>query len=255
MAGAPDVHAAESALEKSEAVIGKQLPNYQLLGQDGRYFALHSFRGKYLLVSFIYTSCPGPCVAISQSVRNLFSKMNPAVVKKVRALSISFDTLNDTPQKLEAYGKEFTDSFDAWTFARADEVTTKKIAEGLGFFYEKKAPGWYEHMNRLTLVGPDMKPIRNFYGTDFDPAQVGGAIKASLEGRSVKSSMMDSLSRVMLFCSEYDGDAKTYKVNYMFLFSVLVQYLLVLGTVVYFLWDHITGLFNRIFKGRSKSAN
>jgi len=248
-------YAADSVLEKSEAIIGKQLPNYQLLSQEGKYVALHSYRGSYLLVSFIYTTCPGPCVAISQSVGNLLSGMDSSVAGKVYALSVTFDPENDSPEKLKAYGREFTDSFDRWSFVKGDHQVTGAIAEGLGFFYEKKAPGWYEHMNRMTLVGPDMRPIVNFYGTDFDPVKVEKAIKDHMAGRGVASALTDRLSQALLLCSDYDYRSKTYKVNYLYVLSMLGQMTLIMGTVIYLLWDEITGIFRKIFKGRPKSAN
>jgi len=247
--------AADSVLEKSEAIIGKQLPNFQLLNQEGKYVALHSYRGNYLLVSFIYTSCPGPCVAISQSVGNLLSALDPDLAKNVYAFSVTFDPENDSPEKMKAYGKEFTDSFDRWLFVKGDHQVTGAIAEGLGFFYEKKAPGWYEHMNRLTLVGPDMRPIVNFYGTDFEPAKVEKAIRDSMAGRSVTSALTDRLSQALILCSDFDFRTKTYKVNYLFVLSLLGQIILIIGTVTYLLWDEITGIFRKIFKGRPQSAN
>ena len=241
--------------EKSEAVIGKQLPNYRLLDQDGRFVALHKLRSKYLLVNFIYTNCPGPCIAITQSVANLMENMDPEVVIHVHALSITIDHANDSSEKLKEYALEFTDGFERWTFARSDQDTLRNMADGLGFYFTKTSEGWFEHMNRLTVVGPDMKPIIHYYGTDFDPVEVEEAIKASMDGRDVQKQLTDSISKALVLCSDYDPVTGTYQVDFKFLIQAGVNYLLVAATIAFFMWGPLTRTFHRIFGGLFKSGS
>ena len=247
--------AGPSTVEKSEEVIGKRAPNYRLTNQEGQFVALHSLKGKYSLVSFIYVNCPGPCIAITQSVANLFRKMDPKILMSVQGLTITIDSANDTSEKLKAYGLEFTDNLENWTFARADEETVQRLSADLGFFFEKKDEGWFEHMNRLTLLGPDMTILAHFYGTEFDPVQVEEAIRDSMEGRSVKNKLKDTLDYALVFCSNYDPVSGTYKVDYKFLMVIIIQDLLALATLVYFARHRLIKIFSRLTGGRIKSAS
>ena len=250
-----DVSAGLSTMEKSEAVIGRLAPNYRLMNQDGQFVALHSLKGKYLLISFIYTECPGPCIAITQSVANLFKRMDPDIASRTYGLTITIDNATDSSSKLKEYGLEFTDSFDRWMFARTDDETLKRLVTDLGFYFEKKNEGWFEHMNRLTLLGPDMRLLAHFYGTEYKPADVEGAIRDSLEGRTVKSRLKDTFDYALVFCSDYDPVTGVYKVDYKFLAVILFQDFLALATAVYFLRHRISRMFLWIFKGRIESGS
>ena len=44
----------------TEAKEGDEVPDYRLVNQDNKEIRLHSFRGKALLLTFIYTRCPLP---------------------------------------------------------------------------------------------------------------------------------------------------------------------------------------------------
>ena len=50
-----------SALRAGDAVVGKLVPEYTLLDRQGRPVRLADYRGKPLLVSFIYTGCFQVC--------------------------------------------------------------------------------------------------------------------------------------------------------------------------------------------------
>ncbi|MDH5509060.1 MAG: SCO family protein [Nitrospinota bacterium] len=252
---ATNVFAGPSTIEKSEAVIGRLAPNYRLMNQEGRFVALHSLKGKYLLISFIYTECPGPCIAITQSVANLFKQMDPKIAERTQGLTITIDNVTDSSEKLKEYGLEFTDNFDSWIFARTDDETLPRLAADLGFYFEQKEKGWFEHMNRLTLLGPDMRLLAHFYGTDYDPVAVEGAIRDSLEGRTVKNRLKDTLDYALVFCSEYDPVSGTYKIDYKFLFVIIFQDLIALATAAYFLRHRISRMFSWIFKGRTESGS
>jgi len=225
---------ADSAFNASEAVVGRAVKNYRLINQDGQFTQFHSFKGKPVLLSFFYTECPGPCVMLNQSLMTLREKFEPSLAARVALVSVTVDMLRDTPAKLRDYGLAFTTAFDQWTFARADGGTLEGMAADLGFKFKKAGDG-FEHMNRVTLIGPDGVVRRHFYGTEFDAAEVQEALRASIEGRTVKSVLSDALARAMIYCSNYDPVTRTYQIDYKFIGSIIVQYTLVMGSLL-FIW-------------------
>jgi len=86
---------------------GDVVPDFRFVNQDGRAIHLHQFRGKPLLITFIYTRCPLPdfCPRMNENFVRVQTLLNnqAAVLKNVELLSISFDPDYDTPAVLKHY--------------------------------------------------------------------------------------------------------------------------------------------------------
>ncbi len=121
-------------------VPGESVPNFSFLNQSDKIIHLDQFRGKVLLLTFIYTRCPlsNYCPRMSRN----FAKINnalarePSLYSRTHLLSVSFDPSYDTPSVLRSYGGAYTGKFtDAtfrhWDFAAPPE---KELAKVLKFF-------------------------------------------------------------------------------------------------------------------------
>lgn len=235
---------ADSILEQSEAVIGSSVKNYRLINQDGEFTPLYNFKGRPILLAFFYTECLGPCLLINQSLKHVRASLNGKIAGQVLTLSVSIDPLTDTPEKLREYGLEFTDNFDNWVFARVDPSTLELMTKDLGFKFDRSG-AMIKHMNRLTLIGPDTVVRKHFYGTDYDATDVKKAITAVMEGRSISNKMTDIIDWALIYCSNYDPVTKTYKIDFSFIASIVIQYILVAGTLVFIFRDKISGYFSK----------
>ncbi len=236
-----------SAIEESEKAVGKKMGNYRLIDQDGVFTPFYTFIGHPVLLNFMYTNCVGPCQIASAGISKVRKSLNPELAAQLITVSITLDIDRDKPHILKEFGYGFTDSFESWKFARADEITLEKMIADLGFKYEKTEMGM-DHMNRLTLIGPDGIVKKHFYGMNYDPAIVGPAIKAVVEGRGLSEAISDSLGRVLLYCSNYDPITKTYRVDFMFVAIVIFQYLLVMGCIIFYFRAGIARIFMKLIK-------
>ena len=90
---------------------GDLVPDFELRNQDGRQIHLDQFRGKSLLVTFIYTRCPLPnfCPLVTHNFAAIDKQMaaKPGLYAKTHLLSVSIDPDNDTPARLRAYGATY----------------------------------------------------------------------------------------------------------------------------------------------------
>ncbi|MBF0170959.1 MAG: SCO family protein [Nitrospinae bacterium] len=220
------------ALANSEATVGRTVGNYQIVDQDWELVPFHSLRGKVILLTFFYIDCHGPCFLINDSLRRVMAGLDADLADGVTGLSVTIDAENDTPGELRTYGGQFTPSFDRWRFVSADRETLAKMTADLGFSYQKGVIG-FEHLNRMTLIGPDGTVAAHFYGVDYDPAEVNAAVRSLLEGRPLGARLSDVASKLMLYCSSYDPVTKTYRINGPFVAAILVQYLLIMGTLLF----------------------
>ena len=87
---------------------GAQIPDVPLVNQDGKTIHLSDFKGKSVLITFIYTRCPFPtfCPLISNEFAALHKELlkAPGDYKRTHLVSISLDPAFDTPPVLRKYG-------------------------------------------------------------------------------------------------------------------------------------------------------
>src|SRR5665213_1826602 len=103
---------------------GEAVPNFKLLNQSGREIHLNQFRGKVLVLTFIYTRCRSSqfCPLMSRNFAELDQLLaaDPKLYAKTHLLSISFDPKYDTPKVLRSYGGAYTGRFTKENFQHWD---------------------------------------------------------------------------------------------------------------------------------------
>jgi protein SCO1/2 len=165
---------------------GDRVPDFKLRNQDGRAIALHQFRGKELLITFIYTRCPLPnfCPRVTHEFADINRQLqsNPALYQKTHLLCVSFDPANDTPERLRAYGATYIGSdaksaFTHWDFAVPDKETLTKMARFFDVGITQEADSTITHTLSTTLVGADGKVVEFYPGNDWTVDQVLADVK------------------------------------------------------------------------------
>ena len=160
---------------------GDAVPDFKLRNQDGRLIHLGQFRGRELLVTFIYTRCPLPnfCPRVTHNFADINRQLasNPALYDKSHLLCVSFDPDNDTPQRLRAYGASYIgsdakDAFTHWDFAVPDKPELAKMAQYFDVGMTQAADNSITHTLSTTLIGADGKVVRFYPGNEWTPDQV-----------------------------------------------------------------------------------
>jgi protein SCO1/2 len=133
---------------------GKPLPRATLVDQDEHLVQLHdAFRGKTMLLSFIFTRCPDTdvCIAISTKYAQLQHDLDPAHFALVE---ISLDPPYDTPAVLRAYGKQFGQNRASWTLLTGTGGTIERVLDEFGISSLQTDSSTYIHSDRLFIVTP-----------------------------------------------------------------------------------------------------
>lgn len=177
---------ATSASLPTEAKPGDEVPNVTLRNQDGKEIRLHNYRGKALLLTFIYTRCPLPeyCTLMSNNFAQVDRQLqqNPDVYARTHLLSISIDPKYDTPPVLRSYGAAHTEryqdeTFAHWEFASGDQVKDLAQFFGLRYFTENDQ---IMHGLRTAIVAPDGKVARVYSDNTWKPEEVVNELKRVL---------------------------------------------------------------------------
>jgi len=166
---------------------GDEVPNFTLRNQDNREIRINNYRGKTLLLTFIYTRCPVPeyCTLMSDNFAQIERALgqDPQVYEKTHLLSISIDPAYDTPEVLRSYGAAHTEryekeTFSHWEFAGGTSEQVKDIAQffGLTYFPDKDQ---IIHALRTVIVSPEGKVAKVYTGNDWKPEEVLEEMKKS----------------------------------------------------------------------------
>jgi protein SCO1/2 len=74
-------------------------PPISLTDQYGRAVSLGDFRGKPVIVAFLYSNCGGPCTLIAQQIRGALDELP----RPVPVLIVSADPAGDTPRSIRRF--------------------------------------------------------------------------------------------------------------------------------------------------------
>ena len=176
------------------AKAGDEVPNFVLRNQDDRDIHIKDYRGKTLLLTFVYTRCPVPdyCTLMSDNFAQIDRALgqDPELYGKTHLLSISIDPEYDTPKVLRSYGAAHTERYQSetfahWEFAGGTKEQVKDIAQffGLTYFPEKDQ---IIHALRTVIIDPRGKVVKIYGGNDWKVDEVVDQIKKQSASSAVK---------------------------------------------------------------------
>ena len=167
---------------------GDLVPDFKLLNQSGRTIHLDQFKGKVVLMTFIYTRCQLAdfCPRMSHNFAEIDKALaaDPDLYKQTHLISVSFDPVYDTPKVLRSYGGAYTgnytnEKFLHWDFAAPPE---KELPAMTQFFNVGVTPGDSKsltHSLSTVLIGKDGKIVDWYPTNEWKPEVVVAAIRKS----------------------------------------------------------------------------
>jgi len=156
---------------------GDVVPDFGLVNQDNRQIHLHQYRGRPLLLTFIYTRCPLPdyCPLMSGNFAAIHYRLKslPQSDEVPRLLTISFDTDYDTPSVLREYAARYMRPvrFDQWEFATGSPEQIREITGYFGLVYRKETDQ-IVHSLVAALIDADGALVRLYQGNQWRPDEV-----------------------------------------------------------------------------------
>ncbi|MGO9086838.1 MAG: SCO family protein [Candidatus Sulfotelmatobacter sp.] len=160
---------------------GEEVPDFSFTNQSGKRISLQQYRGKVLVLTFVYTRCPFPdfCPRMSSNFAQIYQQLtaNPALAG-AHLLTISFDPEHDTPKVLRDYGFSVAHThdpalFNRWEFAVLRAPDLPKITDFFALTVKPEG-GLITHNLSTTVIGPDGKVVKWYHGGDW---QVSDLIK------------------------------------------------------------------------------
>jgi protein SCO1/2 len=169
--------------EKYFQSIDKDAPNFSLQDADGRGASLTDFRGKVVVLHFIYAACPDVCPLHADRIGEIQTLVSQSPMKdQVQFVSITTDPKNDTADVLRNYGSPHGLEGTNWVFLTTTpdqpEDATRKLAEQFGHKFIKMEDGYQIHGIVTHVIDKEGRWRANFHGLKFEPVNLVAFVNA-----------------------------------------------------------------------------
>lgn len=237
-AAAPNVPVLDEqkALKLSQSVVNQPVGDFILLDRDEKPVSLASYRGKPLLVSFIYTGCFEVCPTTTKNLQKAVTNTVAVLgADRFNVISIGFNQPFDTPSAMKAFAAQNGIVFPNWKFLSPAMAIVDNLTNRFGFSYVA-TPAGFDHIVQVTLVDADGKIYRQIYGEPLSADMLVEPLKQLITGAPVAQTraVADILDRVRILCSVYDPKTGQYRFNYSLVFEI-AGFITFFAYVVWFL--------------------
>lgn len=225
----------KAAFALSQGAIGNQIGDFVLLDRQGQPVELSRYRGKPLLVTFIYTACFQVCPTITRNlqkaVANTVSVMG---ANRFSVISIGFNQPFDSPAALKDFARQYGIDLPNWEFLSPAPAIVGDLTTNFGFSYVA-TPAGFDHINQVTLVDATGRIVRQVYGEKFTAEELAEPLKLLITGSAIPpeaGTLQEIMERVRILCSIYDPLTGRYRTNYSLYFQ-FAGFLTFVGFMIY----------------------
>jgi len=209
-AASADVKPEEVGIDEQ---LGKFIPlDTVLRDEDGHDVALRSLIDRPTVLTLNYFRCAGICSPQLNGVAETVNRTLAKIGEQYRIITISFDE-RDTPdiakRKRTNYLQEIRRpvSPNDWRFLTSDSVTSKKIADSVGFKF-KRVGDDFLHPGALMFLSPKGLVTRYMYGITYVPADWEMAVQEAARGE-----VQPTINKWLKFCFSYDPSGRRVALN------------------------------------------
>lgn len=150
--------------------VGETAPDFALFDQDGKVVQFARFRGKQIMVNFIYTRCPiaNMCPAATLKMMTTQKLAREAGVKNLELVSITLDPEYDTPGVLKEYATARGIDTSNFSFLTGPGNAIKDLLTQFGVIAEFQG-NLLNHTLATLLINEDGKISYRADGSQWEP--------------------------------------------------------------------------------------
>ena len=152
-------------------------PAFALQDADGNPVGPADFRGKVVILHFVYASCPDVCPLHAEKLAEVQGMINMTPMQDgVEFVTVTTDPLRDGPDVLRAYGDVHGLSPVNWVFLTSGpdlpQDTTRRLAEAYGHGFTTGDDGLQMHAIVTHIIDRKGRWRANFHGLEFNPTNL-----------------------------------------------------------------------------------
>jgi protein SCO1 len=182
LAGCGSSKAAQTTTAPKQRFAGGELtppktaPPIALHDANGTPVTLAAQRGRYVLVTFIYTHCPDVCPLITKNLNAALRVIGPSARKQVRVLAVSVDPVGDTPKAVKAYARE-KHLFPQFQYLIGTRAELRRVWKAWHVLAVETKPDLVDHVAYTALIDTNGKE-RVLYDSSVHATQVVHDLRA-----------------------------------------------------------------------------
>lgn len=163
---------ASSRYQGSLASPAEPAPPLRLRNYNGDPVNVDQYRGKALLVTFLYTKCPDACPLIASNLGAALSLLGPSKASHVQTIAVSVDPHGDNRKAVEAFLEEHKVAGRMlYLLGSAHELARVWKAWGVGSEQDTQDPGLVNHSGLVYGVSASGK-VTTLYPANFKPSEI-----------------------------------------------------------------------------------
>ena len=158
--------------EKYFQPVDSEAPGFNLEDANGRTISLVDFRGKVVVLHFIYTNCSDFCPLHAEKIAEIQKMVNITHMNDmVEFISITTDPKRDFGQVLRDFGDTHGLDRVNWTFLTAapgaPEDLTRELAKAYGAEFKLMSDGEQMHGVVTSVIRGDGRLVARFHSLNF----------------------------------------------------------------------------------------
>jgi protein SCO1/2 len=226
---------ATDAWRVSQSALGREIGDFALLDREGRPQRLADYRGKPLLVSFIYTGCFQICPTNTRSLHEAVDVLHKRFgTQRFNVVSIGFNQPTDSPQAMKAFAAQQRIDAPDWEFLSPHPKIVDALAENFGFRFRATAAG-FDHVLQLSVVDAQGRLVRQFYGDRPPAGELTELLQQLFSGAppAEPTPLAAFIDRVRILCTVYDPETGRVRVDYSLALEIAGGITFILAMVLY----------------------
>ena len=226
-----------------EQNLNGQLPlDAEFKDENGNVVKLGSFfgKGRPIVLALVYYECPMLCNEVLNGLTGSLKGISFDAGKDFDVVAISFDAReNDKPElaknKKASYLARYErkDAENGWHFLTGTQSEIDKVAQTVGFSYKfDEATNQFAHAGGLTIITPDGRISKYFYGIDYAPKDLKLGLMEASEGK-----IGNAAEKLYLYCFHYDPATGKYGLAILKVLRLMaIATVLGLGGMIFVFW-------------------
>lgn len=226
------------ASQMARAAIGRVVPDFELRDVGGKTVRLSQYRGKPLLVSFIYTGCFEVCPTQTRTLYEAVKGLDRLLGEnQFNVLSIGFNQPFDTPEAMRSFSAQHMIRHRNWAFLSPRPQEVQALTEAFGFSYVA-TPAGFDHVLGVTVLDAEGRIHTQVLGDRMAADRLGAPLRQLLlweqdSPAADLGTLASMVERVRILCTVYDAKTGAYRYDYKLILEIISGILFFFSVLVY----------------------
>ncbi len=216
--------------------VGRTVPDLEMRDRRGKPVRLSSYRGKPLLVSFIYTGCFEQCPTQTRTLYEAVKGLDTLLGQsQFNVVSIGFNQPFDSPEAMRSFSAQHRIQHRNWEFLSPKPGDVEALTRAFGFSWVA-TPAGFDHVLGVTVVDAEGRIHSQVLGDIVRADRLGTPLRRLLlydQPLPAQGKLEGFVERVRILCTVYDEETGEYRYDVKLILVILSGVLFFLSALVY----------------------